>query len=212
VISEGSKPHDSRSELFQLEADLKDFKQSLPESLTLSERNLNLRAYSPHLRRYVMLHTVWHQCHCDLYRFLLPGMRESLSDEIINKTIPEYALYCQRRAVEHAKALVTLFIMVQKIGDQAPQDPGISICIFQCTRILIRSLEIGLLGSHSAALETLCELKLAAEILVPITMVNHSAGQLVSNTIHYFAGTVRRFCFCALVFILTRMNCSVQTD
>ncbi|KAL2700766.1 hypothetical protein AAEP93_007585 [Penicillium crustosum] len=178
VISEGSKAHDSRGELLQLECDLQTLKRSLPESMAFSERNLNLRAYSPHLKRYVMLHAMWHQCHCDLYRFMLPGIRESLADEVLNTTLPEYAIYCQTRAVEHAKALVDIFRTVQKVCDQTPQDPGIGICVFQCTRILIRAFDIGLLGSHSTAIEILSQLKSAADILLPIAAVNQSADQL----------------------------------
>lgn len=188
VISEGSKAHDSRSELLQLESDLQTLKRSLPESMAFGERNLNLRAYSPHLKRYVMLHTMWHQCHCDLYRFMLPGIRESLADEVLNTTLPEYAIYCQTRAVEHAKALVDIFRTVQKVCDQAPQDPGISICVFQCTRILIRAFDIGLLGSHSTAIGILHQLKSIAKILLPITAVNQSADQMVGYTLHVLTG------------------------
>ncbi|KAJ9486736.1 hypothetical protein VN97_g6600 [Penicillium thymicola] len=115
---------------------------------------------------------------------MLPGIRESLSDEVLSTTLPEYALYCQTRAVEHAKALVDIFRTVQKICDQTPQDPGISICVFQCTRILIRAFDIGLLGSHSTAIETLYQLKSVAKILLllPITSVNQSADQLYKET------------------------------
>ncbi|OGE55080.1 hypothetical protein PENARI_c005G05701 [Penicillium arizonense] len=131
VIAEGSSAHDSRSELFQLEHDLQDLRSSLSESLALNESNLYLRAYSSHMQR-----------------FMLPGIRESLPDEALKATIPDYALYCQIRVVEHAKALVQLFQMVQKVGDQTPLDPGISVCVFQCTRIIIRAYQIGLLGSN----------------------------------------------------------------
>lgn len=136
-----------------------------------------------------MLHTMWHQCHCDLYRFMLPGIRESLPDEVLNTTLPEYAIYCQTRAVQHAKALVDIFRTVQKVCDQTPQDPGIGICVFQCTRILIRAFDIGLLGSHPTAIEIIYQLKSAAKILLPITAVNQSADQLVSYTLHILTGT-----------------------
>lgn len=189
VISEGSKAHDSRSELLQLESDLQKLKRSQPESMAFSERNLNLRAYSPHLKRYVMLHTMWHQCHCDLYRFMLPGIRESLPDEVLSTTLPEYTLYCQTQAVEHAKALVDILRTVQKVCRQTPQDPGIIICVFQCTRILIRAFDIGLLGSHSTAIETLYQLKSVTKILLPITSIHQSADQLVSYTLYVSTGT-----------------------
>jgi len=193
VISEGSKAHDSCSDLLQLESDLQNLKNSLPESMKFSERNLSLRAYSLHLRRYVMLHTMWHQCHCDLYRFMLPGIRESLPAEALKATLPEYTVYCQTRAVEHAKALIDVFEMVQTAGDQTPQDPGITICVFQCTRILIRAFDIGLLGTHSIAIEILHQLKSAAKILLPITAVNQWAGKLVSLTGYFLAKTTYRY-------------------
>ncbi|KAJ5499056.1 hypothetical protein N7453_008107 [Penicillium expansum] len=72
--------------------------------------------------------------------------------------------------------------MVQKVGDQTPQDPGISICVFQCTRILIRAFDIGLLGSQSTAIELLYQLKYVTKILLPITAYKETE-KLISSAI-----------------------------
>lgn len=207
VIAEGSSAHDSRSELFQLERDLQDLRSSLSESLALNESNLYLRAYSSHMQRYVMLHTMWHQCHCDLYRFMLPGIRESLPDETLKATIPDYALYCQIRAVDYARALVQLFQMVQKVGDQTPLDPGISVSVFQCTRIIIRAYQIGL-GSNEDGFEMICQLRSAVDILSVISTVSQFANQIVSDVF------IKSCCVChiislaSLVYISSYLPCS----
>ncbi|KAJ5353750.1 hypothetical protein N7541_006314 [Penicillium brevicompactum] len=178
VISEGTEAHDSRDELVRLERNLMDLRNSQPESMQLSQRNMSFRAYSPHMRRYLMLHAMWHQCYCDLYRFMIPGLRDSLSEEAFKKTSPEYISYCQAEAIKHGKALVGLFRMVQDVGDGTPQDPGINVCVYQCARIIIRAFDLGLLGSFSTALEVLLQLKDAAKIMIPIIAVKNSTGQL----------------------------------
>ncbi|CAG7928568.1 unnamed protein product [Penicillium olsonii] len=181
VISENARADETRGDLIQLESDLLNLKTSLPPSLALNERNLSLRAYSPHMRRYFMLHAQWHQCHCDLYRFLIPGLRDSLPDEAFKQTSTEYATYCQLRAVTHAKSLVDLFQMAGKFGDEMLQDPGIKIFVYQCTRILIRAFDIGLLGTQSAALETIHKLKDAADNLTPLIAMDESTRQLYNG-------------------------------
>ncbi|CAG8421267.1 unnamed protein product [Penicillium salamii] len=194
VISEGANANDTSSELLQLESDLVNFKNSLPEALALNERNLNLRAFSPQMRRYVMLHAAWHQCHCDLYRFMIPGLRDSLSGEALRNTSSEFMMYCQAQAVNHANALVDLLQMVQRIGDEMMQDPGIKVLVYQCTRIITRASDIGLLGTKPERLETLSKLTSAAEILLPIIAINHSTSQLVSYTADFIGKTLLLSC------------------
>ena len=133
-----------------------------------------------------MLHAMWHQCYCDLYRFMIPGLRDSLSEEAFKKTSPEYITYCQAGAIKHAKALVGLFCMAQKVGDGAPQDPGINVCVYQCARIIIRAFDIGLLGSFSTGLEILSQLQDATKIMLPVIAIKKSTGQLVSATMTAF--------------------------
>jgi hypothetical protein len=115
---------------------------------------------------------------------MLPGIRESLSDEALKATLPDYTLYCQVRAVEHAKDLVDLFQMVQKVGDQMPLDPGISVCVFQCTRILIRAYQIGLLGSREDGVAMISHLRSAVDILSVISTVSQFANQIVSEMLY----------------------------
>lgn len=155
--------------------------------MQLNQRNMDFRAYSPHMRRYIMLHTTWHQCHCDLYRFVVPGLRDSLSEEAFEKTSAVYKTYCQSQVVKHAKSLVSLFQMAQKIDDGTPQDPGIKISVYQCTRILIRAFDLGLLGSLYLGLETLSQLRDGAKIMIPLIAVNKSTGQLVSSNTTAFS-------------------------
>ncbi|CAG8188847.1 unnamed protein product [Penicillium salamii] len=178
VVSQGANANDTGSELLQLESDLLDFKNSLPEALVLNERNLNLRAFSPQMRRYVMLHAAWHQCHCDLYRLMIPGLRDSLSGEILRNTSSDFMMYCQTQAVDHANAFFDILQMALRIGDEIMLDPGIKILVYQCTRIITQASDIGLLGTKSETLETLSKLTNAAEILLPMIAVNQSTSQL----------------------------------
>lgn len=85
----------SKDELTALEAELNAFSKSLPADIQLTEQRLPLMARSRDSSGYLRLHTVWFQCYCDLYRFLVPGLRESVSAEAMQNTPMEYVTYCQ---------------------------------------------------------------------------------------------------------------------
>ncbi|KAJ5623071.1 hypothetical protein N7490_011676 [Penicillium lividum] len=188
VIAEGSIVHDSRNELLQLEHNLQELHSSLPKSMAFDRSNLSLRAFSPLLQRYVMFHVMWHQCHCDLYRFMLPGIPDSLSDEVLEKTPPEYAFYCQRQAIQHAKKLVDLFQQVHKVGNQVV-DSTIIICVYQCTQILIRSCYLGLLGSDQDGIEMLYQLMSATNVLSAVNDFSPVTNELVSLPLYFLEKT-----------------------
>jgi hypothetical protein len=51
---------------------------------------------------YFMLNTLYLQCYLDLYRFLVPGVLESISTEAFSNTPAQYIGYCQERCLHYA--------------------------------------------------------------------------------------------------------------
>ncbi|PQE24313.1 Nitrate assimilation regulatory protein [Rutstroemia sp. NJR-2017a BVV2] len=143
IIREKSNPYDSRSQLQKLEAELEQLRRSLPANLQYNEDNLFLRAYSPQLTRFVMFHILWQQCHTDLYRFMYPGTKDSISDAILEQTPAEYVKYCQRKAFDHALAILDICCTVQSIGHTLISDTAIATCVWQCSNIIVRGMEVG---------------------------------------------------------------------
>lgn len=120
-----------------LERELGTFNEHLPASFKFSESNLQLRAYSPRLCVYIMIHVWWRQCHCDLYRIVLSGLKESLPRSSVSRLEPQFVSYCARQCFEHAIAMVDIFRLVLSLDGGLPvTDLDLSVCAYQCARML----------------------------------------------------------------------------
>lgn len=120
-----------------LSQELDAFNDHLPASFKFSESNLQLRAYSPRLCVYIMIHVWWRQCHCDLYRIVLTGLKEALPKSGVNRLEPQFVSYCTRQCFEHAIAMVEIFRHVLALDGGLPvTDLDLSVCAYQCARML----------------------------------------------------------------------------
>ncbi|KAK4934886.1 hypothetical protein LTR10_023959 [Elasticomyces elasticus] len=149
---------DPRRAIRDFEGELQSFSTTLPPSLVFSVRNLRLRAFSPDLSRYIMIHVWWHQCHCDLYRLLFAGLREALSRRNLQQVAPDLVLYCRSRCVDHARAIAAdIFAALLEIpADIKVMDGDIAVCAYQSARILVhaqRTNDRGILSDEDTILE-----------------------------------------------------------
>ncbi|KAI2634026.1 hypothetical protein GGS21DRAFT_490946 [Xylaria nigripes] len=120
-----------------LAQELDTFNDHLPASFKFSESNLQLRAYSPRLCVYIMIHVWWRQCHCDLYRIILSGLKEALPRSSVNRLEPQFVSYCARQCFEHAIAMVEIFRHTLALDGGLPvTDLDLSVCAYQCARML----------------------------------------------------------------------------
>ncbi|KAI1313217.1 hypothetical protein F5Y03DRAFT_159392 [Xylaria venustula] len=120
-----------------LSQELNTFNDHLPASFKFSESNLQLRAYSPRLCVYIMIHVWWRQCHCDLYRIVLSGLKEALPKSSVGRLEPQFVSHCIRQCFEHAIAMVEIFRLVLALDGGLPvTDLDLSVCAYQCARML----------------------------------------------------------------------------
>ncbi|KAI0115676.1 hypothetical protein GGR51DRAFT_415846 [Nemania sp. FL0031] len=120
-----------------LSRELDTFNDHLPASFKFSESNLQLRAYSPRLCVYIMIHVWWRQCHCDLYRIVLSGLKEALPRSGVSRLEPQFVSYCTRQCFEHAIAMVEIFRLILALDGGLPvTDLDLSVCAYQCARML----------------------------------------------------------------------------
>jgi hypothetical protein len=119
-----------------LQAELDRFEQRLPTELKLSTDRLILMAHSTESTKYIGLHMHWMQCHCDLYRFCVPGLRESVSKEALTVTPPDFVDYCQRACLDMALRLCDFWTEIGRLepGD-AFGDGFLAISIYQVAQI-----------------------------------------------------------------------------
>ncbi|EIT74863.1 hypothetical protein AO1008_07788 [Aspergillus oryzae 100-8] len=92
----------------ELETELGQFYLRLPPSSAYSERNLRLCAHSPWLPRFILLHVLWHQCYCDLYRCITSGLIESVPASTLNQFDPVFVLKCREQCTHHAVQIASI--------------------------------------------------------------------------------------------------------
>ena len=136
LVSRTVHPGDLQTRVLSLHRELEDFAAHLPASFQFSENSLRLRAYSPRICVFVMIHVWWHQCHCDLYRLGLIGLREALPRSALEKFDESFIEHCQRQCVDHAMAMASIFASMQKLNAKPVADLDLAICAYQCARML----------------------------------------------------------------------------
>jgi len=120
-----------------LSQELDTFNEHLPASFKFSESNLQLRAYSPRLCVFIMIHVWWRQCHCDLYRIVLTGLKEALPKSSVSRLEPQFVSYCTRQCFEHAIAMCEIFRLILALDGGLPvTDLDLPVCAYQCARLL----------------------------------------------------------------------------
>lgn len=119
-----------------LQAELDRFEQRLPAELKLSPDRLVLMAHSTESAKYTGLHMHWMQCHCDLYRFCVPGLRESVSKEALAGTPSDFVDYCQRACLDMALRLCDFWAEIGRLNPEDTFGDGfLAISIYQVAQI-----------------------------------------------------------------------------
>ena len=127
---------DLQTRVLELHKELDDFAAHLPSSFQFSDNSLRLRAYSPRICVFVMIHVWWRQCHCDLYRLALVGLREALPRSVLEKFDDSFIEHCQRQCADHSMAMASIFSAIQKLNVRFVADLDLGICAYQCARML----------------------------------------------------------------------------
>ncbi|KAL0938436.1 nitrate assimilation regulatory protein [Colletotrichum truncatum] len=126
-------------QLTGLADELEKLRRSVPQQYNFDKKNLFLRAYTPQRTPFVMFHAWWHQCHCDMYRFTIPGFREGLPVGELQTLSPDYVTYCRDRCLEHALAVADIMDAVTDMGkDIFITDPALAMCAFHSARVISR--------------------------------------------------------------------------
>ncbi|CAL5873992.1 uncharacterized protein PFLUO_LOCUS8277 [Penicillium psychrofluorescens] len=140
VRRSGASPVATKGRLEALQRELQTLQDRLPEDLRLSPSQLLLKTHSPDRDGYILLHTLWFQCHCDLYRFLIPGIRESVSEAAMCATPPElidtYQRACLSNAIQLCDLWSTTHANLRNLGEETVDDLFLPVSIYQVAQIL----------------------------------------------------------------------------
>lgn len=127
----------SLSELERLQCRLTAEQKSYPSDLELSPARLQLKAHSYDAGIYVALHLGWNQCHCNLYRLFVPGMREAVGSTMFNDLPPQVVLHYQSACLAAARRTASLLAQLYHAGLRKPLAiPNLGVGIHQIVRIV----------------------------------------------------------------------------
>ncbi|KAL3470023.1 hypothetical protein BJX99DRAFT_251533 [Aspergillus californicus] len=137
VRRRGKSPCESRPQMESLQAELDSFEQILPPELKLTSQRLAVMGHSYQAGTYAGLHSLWLMCHCDLYRFCVPGIRESVSADALASTPREFVDYCQQRCLSNAVQLCGLWSNLYHLeSSEFLGDEFLAVSVYQVTQIL----------------------------------------------------------------------------
>ncbi|KAL2862607.1 fungal specific transcription factor domain-containing protein [Aspergillus lucknowensis] len=112
---------------------LSGFEESLPPHLRFTTRNLYLQANSAQKTTFIMLKSWWHECLCNLYRFSLPGFRESIQLTAPNASvIQSYRQQTFQSALEQSN----FWRSVANMGDTL-RDPVVIVLVHSNIKTLL---------------------------------------------------------------------------
>ncbi|KAJ0421831.1 hypothetical protein BJY00DRAFT_106210 [Aspergillus carlsbadensis] len=122
-----------------LENELQRFQASLPSHYHFTTKTFSLHAFSPSRTPFIMLHAWWHQTHCDLFRFTIPGFREGLPASEISQLSDEFTAASREKCLSHALS-VSQILETPKVvsGVDLISDPALAMCAFHSARIISR--------------------------------------------------------------------------
>lgn len=121
-------------QVFALRQKLSNFEQKLPSNLRFVNRNLYLHSNNAQKMTFIMLQSWWLECHYDLYRFSLPGFRESVD---LTPQNSHFVGECQQQALRSALAQSKFWQSIISMGHMLISDPTIVVLVHSNTRTLI---------------------------------------------------------------------------
>ncbi|KAH0533256.1 hypothetical protein TsFJ059_001843 [Trichoderma semiorbis] len=153
----GMEAAELQGRIFALDKELNDFATNLPTSFQFSENSLRLRAYSPRLCVFVMIHIWWRQCYCDLYRLALADINGGLPQSMLDMFDQGFLEHCHRQCVDHSLALTLIFSLIQKLDAKPVADIDLAMCAYQCARMLMYLFQSNIFSRFGVAADTVME-------------------------------------------------------
>lgn len=100
---------------------------------TLTDR-LHNNLWTP---RYVFLYLSWHQCHCDLYRLMLPDYHEAAPTAVIENVDPGFLAAAEHQCLQHAMSIVSI---ITRLNEQSTRSLTLefdtAICVYHAIRLI----------------------------------------------------------------------------
>ncbi|KAK0760468.1 hypothetical protein N5P37_006662 [Trichoderma harzianum] len=117
-----------------LHAKLSDFEQRLPSNLRFTKQNLYLHTNAAEKATFIMLKSWWHECYCNLYRFSLPGFRESV--KLASANAP-FIQTCRQQVLKSSLEQSIFWRSIANIRGARLSDPIVIVLVHSNTKTLL---------------------------------------------------------------------------
>ncbi|KAI8629595.1 hypothetical protein F5Y19DRAFT_475049 [Xylariaceae sp. FL1651] len=88
--------------------------------------------------QFVMLHTSYHQCHCDLFRMFLNGYSEAAPSGLLESIRPRDCTAMQAKCLDHAEKIIQILADFTNHGDgQCLLERDAAVCAFESARLVL---------------------------------------------------------------------------
>ncbi|KAI1383964.1 fungal-specific transcription factor domain-containing protein [Hypoxylon trugodes] len=123
------------SSIQRFEEELESLKSALRPSDQYSVLNLTSCQWQA---QFLMLHTSWHQCHCDLYRLGLDGYSEAAPSPVLIAIRLRNRIAMQVKCFEHAESIIRIISDFSNHGDSACfLERDAAVCAFESARLVM---------------------------------------------------------------------------
>jgi hypothetical protein len=113
---------------------LSDFEQRLPSNLRFTTQNLYLHTNPAEKATFIMLKSWWHECYCNLYRFSLPGFRESVKPTSANA---HFIQTCRQQVLKSSLEQSNFWRSIANIRGARLSDPIVIVLVHSNTKTLL---------------------------------------------------------------------------
>ncbi|KAM3578651.1 hypothetical protein VKS41_008851 [Umbelopsis sp. WA50703] len=135
VVLQKLQPWAPNSTFWEIRTELNNFEKQLPEYLRLDSGNYPLNAQKAKSRSFIALRTGLFQHRYDLYRIMIPNLRESVSQSVLQEAPSDFIQLCRTECVRYAQGLSTFWRDLKAIDPDFYIQDGTAAYLCTCTII-----------------------------------------------------------------------------
>ncbi|KAJ6189986.1 hypothetical protein N7519_000007 [Penicillium mononematosum] len=121
-----------------LEEILCEMKAEMPNQAEILTTGLKNLVGSSWLPRHIMMFTLWHGCHFDLYRIFLPGYPEAPPAVVLSTIDAQFVQMATGTCIEHALSVVNLFYdLNQTCTKPRLLEFATEVCVYHAIRLIL---------------------------------------------------------------------------
>lgn len=137
-------PWESGSPFQQISQQLETWSREIPAHLRLTEQNAYVHLDKRRLGAFIGLHVIYHICHCDLFRIVMPGYGNFPIRRVLHAAPQDFMTHYQNECRHHAEMITNVFriALQHRFSAGAFDDTFCGIGAYESSRIQLLATRI----------------------------------------------------------------------